>query len=151
MQTIAGRFINFSVRLNGSGAAFKQVVCAEDTQFPIDSEVSTRRTNCGPITNVSEPTFSASGNAVHNLNPTSSEVSFNDVKEWIKSSAKLDFRYYNEADAANGIAEGEAVDITGSGYFSNVTYDASAEADGFGGFSFTFTGTGTLDEYDTDS
>lgn len=151
MQTIAGRFINFRVRVNGSGAAFKQLVCTEDTQFPIDVEVSTRRTNCGPITNVAEPTFSVSGNAVHNLVPTASEVSYNDVVEWIKDGTKLDWNYYNEADTANSIAEGEAVSRSGSGFFTNVTYDASAEADGFGGFSFTFTGTGTLDEYDTDS
>lgn len=148
MPTIAGSLINFRVRANGSGAAFKNVICIENTTFEITNETAERRTNCGPITSVADATFSATGSAVHDISPSATQVSYNDIKTWQKNKTKLDFQYYNAADVANGIVESAVVDIEGSGYFTTSAYNASAEADGLGGFDFTFSGTGTLDEFD---
>ena len=148
MSEISGKLINFKVRENAVGGAFKTLVCTEDSQFQISNEQSTRRTNCGPITNLADATFNASGNAVQNVEPSVSEVSYNDVKGWQKTKTKLDFNYINEADVTNGITEGEAVEIIGSGYFTESAYNGTAEADGVGSFSWTFTGTGDLDDYD---
>ena len=148
MAEISGSLINFRVRVNGSGDPFKTLVCTEDSQFQITNETSERRTNCGVITSIADVTFNASGNAVQNYTPTSEEVSYNDVKGWQKTKTKLDFEYINDADVPNSITEGAAVDIIGSGYFTDSTYTGSAEADGVGSFSWTFSGTGTLDEYD---
>lgn len=151
MSEITGSLINFKVRANGTEDEFKTLVCTEDSQFQITNENSERRTNCGTKTSLADATFNASGNAVQNVEPTASEVSYNDVKGWQKTKTKLDFQYVNEADTANGISAGQAVTIIGSGYFTDSTYNASAEADGIGSFSWTFTGTGTLDEYDDES
>lgn len=148
MSEIQGKFINFKVRVNGTSDPFKTLVCTEDSQFDISNDITERRTNCGVKTGISDPTFSGSGNAVQNVNPTSEEVSYNDIKGWQKTKTKLDFQYVNEADTANGITAGEAVSIIGSGYFGKSTYNASAEADGIGSFSWNFSGTGILDEYD---
>lgn len=148
MPNIAGSLINFRVRPNGTAEAFKNVICIENTTFEITNETAERRTNCGPITSVADATFSATGSAVHDFDPSATQVSYNDVKTWQKNKTKLDFQYYNSADAGNGISENEAVDIEGSGFFTTSSYNASAEADGLGGFDFTFTGTGTLDEFD---
>lgn len=145
---IQGKFINFKVRQNGTADAFKYVACMEDTTFDITNEATERRTNCGIKTGISDPTFSISGNAVQEIPPAADHVSYNEIKAWQKNKTKLDFNYVNDADTANGITAGEAVSTTGSGFFTQSTYDASAEADGIGSFSFTFTGTGTLDEYD---
>lgn len=149
MTTISGSKIVFAVRENGTEDAFEQIVCQEDVQFQITNEVSTRRTNCGIATNVAEADFNASGNAVHEVNPTSAQKSYNDIKTYQKNRTKLDFMFFNLADG--DIAEGDAVSITGSGYFNDTTYTAGAEADGLGSFSWSFTGTGVLDEYDDES
>lgn len=151
MSEIQGKLVNMRVRVNGTADAFKTLVCTEDSQFQITNETSERRTNCGIKTGISDPTFTASGNAVQNPEPTASEVSYNDVKGWQKTKAKLDFQYISDADTINGLAEGEGVNNFGSGYFTDSTFTGSAEADGVGSFSWSFSGTGNLDEYDTDS
>lgn len=151
MSEIQGKLINLKVRVNGSGAAFKTLVCTEDSQFQITNESNERRTNCGIKTSIAAPTFTASGNAVQNPTPTASEVSYDDVKAWQMSQTKLDFQYINDADPVNGIAAGAGVNNFGSGYFTDSTFTGSAQADGIGSFSWSFTGTGTLDQYDDES
>jgi len=151
MSEVKGKLVNLRVRVNGTTDDFKTLVCTEDSQFQITNETSERRTNCGIKTGVALPTFNASGNAVQNPTPTALEVSYNDVKGWQKDITKLDFQYISDADAPAGLTEGEGVNNFGSGYFTDSTFTASAEADGVGAFSWSFTGTGTLDEYDNES
>lgn len=146
---IQGKLINFKVRENGTADAFKALACTEDSQFQITNETTERRTNCGIKTGIADATFNASGNAVQEIPAAADHVSYNEVKGWQKTKTKLDFTYENEADG--DIAEGDAISITGSGYFTDSTYSASAEADGIGSFSWTFTGTGILDEFDDES
>lgn len=147
----SGTLINMQVRPSGTADAFKTLVCTSDSSFSITNETAERRTNCGVKTSIADPTFSASGNAVQNVEPTTLEASYNDVKTWQKNKTKLDFNYISLADAANGLDLGDAVNNFGSGYFTESTYNASAEADGQPTFSWTFSGTGTLDVYDTES
>lgn len=151
MSEVSGKLINMRVRQNGTLDAFKTLVCTEDSQFQITNESNERRTNCGIKTSIADPTFSASGNAVQNPEPTSTEVSYNDVKGWQKTKTKLDFKYISDADVSNGLAEGDGVNNFGSGFFTESTFQGSAEADGIGVFSWSFTGTGVLDEYDDES
>lgn len=151
MSEIQGKLINMKVRPNGTTEEFKTLVCTEDSSFTITNETTIRRTNCGPKAGISDPDFNASGNAVQNPEPTSSEVSYNDVKGWQITKTKLDFKYISDADVINGLSEGEGVNNFGSGYFTESTFTGSAEADGVGSFSWSFTGTGTLDEFDSDS
>lgn len=148
MAEVQGSLINFKVRPNGTAEAFKTLICTEDSQFDINNEVTQRRTNCGIKTSVTDPDFNASGNAVYDYAPLSTQVSWDDIKEWQKAKTKLDFQYENDADAGAGLTEAEAVSALGSGYFTATSLTASAESDGIGSFSWTFTGTGTLDSYD---
>lgn len=148
MAEVQGSLINFRVRSNALGGSFKTLICTEDSQFDINNEVTQRRTNCGIKTSVADADFSGSGNAVYDYEPTASQVSWEEIKNWQKSKTKLDFQYINDADAGSGLTEGEAVIVTGSGYFTATSLTASAESDGIGSFSWTFTGTGTLDSYD---
>jgi len=150
-KEIGGKFINLRVRENGSDAAFKTLVCTESSQFQITTEVTTKKTNCGPKTSVSDPDAVASGTAVQNIVPTGSEVSYQDVVQWIKDGQKLDYNYYNEEDTANGITEGEAIEHIGSGFFTEVTYNAAADPNEGATFDWTFTTTGVLGEYDDES
>lgn len=151
MAEVQGNLINMRLRVNGSGDEWRTLVCTEDSSFAITNETSERRTNCGIKTSLSDPSFNASGNAVQNATPTTSEVSYNDVKAWQIAKTKLDFQYISEADVAAGLTEGQGVNNYGSGYFTETTFTGSAEADGVGSFSWTFTGTGVLDQFDDES
>jgi hypothetical protein len=146
MAEISGKLLNFRVRENGTLDAFRTLVCTDSVSFSISTEVNTRATNCGPKTSAADPTFSATGNAVFDGSPGGTEVSWSDVKEWMKTGTKLDFQFYNAADVANGIVESALVDVDGSGYFSES--ELSGVPDDLAEFSWTFTGTGTLDEFD---
>lgn len=150
-KEIAGKLINIWFRPNGTTDEFQAFVCLENSTFQITAETNTRRTNCGPKTAVTDPTFNASGTAVQNVTPTSFEASYHEAKAWMKGLTKLDYKYLSAADVANGFTEGDAVNNFGSGFFTDLTYNASAEADGQSTIDFTFTGTGVLDEYDDES
>lgn len=148
MAEIKGTLVNLWVRVSGTSNAFKRLICLENSTFQITNETSERRTNCGIKTSIADPTFNASGTAVQDPLTDSTSVSYADIKAWMKANTKLDFNYKNEADAANGIDVGEGIQNYGSGYFTELTANASAEADGLLTYDFTFTGTGTLDNYD---
>ena len=147
MSEIAGRLINFKYRVYPS-TDWITVVCTEDTSFTITNDVATKETNCGIKAAPGTPQFSASGNAVQNVEPTALEANYQDIKALIKAGTKVQFSYISEADAANGFTEGEAIDNFGDGYFSNLGAAAAATSDGFLTFSWEFTGVGTLDDFD---
>jgi hypothetical protein len=145
MGNISGTLINLWVRDEGT-TQWKQIVCTEDSTFTINSEVSKRRTNCGIRTSVADPEFTATGNAVSDSAPTSAQADYNYIKVRIKAKQIQEFRYYSDADSANGVSAGY-MNNYGNGYFVELGAAASAEADGLLTFSFTFEGHGTLDDY----
>lgn len=147
-KQIGGKFIDIELRENGSGDPFQTLVCTESSSFEISTETSVKRTNCGISTTVSDATATASGTAVQNIIPTSSEVSYEKMKEWIISGKKVDFRYFNQADTANGILEGAAIENTGSAYVTSLTLNAAADPGEGVTFDWTLTQTGNIDEYD---
>lgn len=149
-KEIQGNLVNLWLREPGD-ADFQVLVCTEDLQMQITTEVSKRRTNCGVKTSVADVDFNFSGNAVQNADPTATEVSHTQMKTWIVAKQKLEFRYYNNVHAGNDIAEGEGVNSYGNLYITDLTSTSSAEADGMLSFSFTGEGTGTLDQYDDNS
>lgn len=137
------------VRVNGTVDPWKTLVCTEDSQFQITNEVNKKRTNCGVDTSIADADFNASGNAVQNPIPTSLEVSYKDIKAWQLAKTLLDFQYISEADAAQGLAEGDGVNNFGSGYFTETTFNGTAEENAT--FSWSFEGTGTLDVFSDES
>lgn len=145
MANITGTLVKFWVRDQGT-TQWREVVCLEDSTFTITNEVSKRRTNCGIKTSVADAEFTASGNAVSDNNPTSAQADYNYIKTRVKAKQIQEFRYYNDADSANGVSAGYMNNF-GDGYFTELGAAASAESDGLLTFSFTFEGTGTLDDY----
>jgi hypothetical protein len=147
-MAVPGTLIVFRVRENGTQNPFKNVACIETDTYNMDNEVAERRTKCGIITSVADPTVNITGTAVQELPLSSDHVSYKEVRAWQIAKTKLDYEYLNIA--GQGLTEGEAVDNSGSGYFTSSSYNSSAEADGVGTFDFTFSGTGTPDEFDDD-
>lgn len=144
MAEVHGRLVNMWVRDQGQ-STWRKIVCTEDSQFTITTEVSKRRTNCGIRTSIADAEFSASGNAVQEAEPTSAQASYAYIKERIKNKVVQEFKYQSEADVSEGLSEGEGIYNYGDGYFTELTATASAEADGILTFSWSFEGTGILD------
>ena len=145
---VSGSLVNLRLRPSGTTNPFRTVVCAESSTFDITSETSERRTNCGVKTGISEPSFTATVTAVQEANPTSLQVSYAQLKAWVKSKTKLDFNYNNDADIANGLDQGEGIQNYGSGYVTSLSASSSADADGLLTYDLTLSGTGVLDNYD---
>lgn len=147
MSEIAGKLINFKYRVPPE-TDWTTIVCTEDSTFSITADIATKETNCGIKAKPGIPNFSASGNAVQNVEPTALEGNYQAIKALILAGTKVQFSYISEADIAAGFVEGEAIHNFGNGYFANVDAAAAASSDGFLTFSWGFTGVGTLDEYD---
>ena len=147
MSEISGKLISFKYRVPPE-TGWITIVCTEDSSFTITNDIATKETNCGIKAAPGIPQFSASGNAVQNVEPTALEGNYQAIKALIKAGTKVQFNYISEADAVQGFAEGEAIDNFGNGYFANLGAAAAAASDGFLTFSWEFTGVGTLDEYD---
>lgn len=143
---IPGSLMNLYLREPGD-TEWQVMVCTSQLDFQITAEVTKRRTNCGLQTSVNDPDFSLSGDGIHNADPTSTEISYAQMKAWIKAKQKLEFKYVNIVDAGLSLTEGEGVNNTGNLYFTDVSLTASQE-EGFVEFSFTGEGTGILDEFD---
>lgn len=147
MAEVNGTLVQIWLRVSGTSNAFKYLICITDSNFDISTDANTKKTNCGTKTAVTDPTWEISGNAVQDPNPSSTQLSYADLKAWIKAKTKLDFNYKNDADATAGLDVGEGIQNYGSAYITSLGYQASAE-DGFSTYSLTLTGTGTLDNYD---
>jgi hypothetical protein len=144
---VSGSLVNLKVRSIGE-TTWRVLVCMENSTFTITADIAERETNCGIITRPGIAKFSASGTAVQNASPTSSEAAYAYVKAALVAREKLEFQYISAADVANGQAEGDGINNFGNGYFNEVVANASAAADGMLAYDFTFTGTGTLDEFE---
>lgn len=142
---VQGNIVNFQIREIGE-QDWRTLVCTLDSSFTITNEVNKRRTNCGITASISDPDFSASGNAVHNAIPAAEEVSYNDVKGYQKNKTKLEFRYLSLAD--DNLTEGQGFTNYGRGYFTESTLTGSAEGNESASFSWSFEGIAFLDDFD---
>lgn len=146
---VKGRLVNLWVRASGTSNPFKQIVCAESSEFSISTEINKKSTNCGKKATPGTPDFNATVDAVQNLNPSSLEAAYQDIKAFILAGTKVDFQYMSDADAGAGVGVGDGIYNYGSGYFSELT--ATGTTDEALTYSVTLEGVGTLDVYDTQS
>jgi len=112
---LQGQDVEFLVRVADTGT-FKEMVCDGEFTFDISNDVSTTKTKrCGTFKGVLAPDFKANGTAVHNTEPTGSEVSYDQVANWQISTTKIEWIIRNQAYGA--YAAGAALRFTGYGYF----------------------------------
>jgi hypothetical protein len=122
------------LELSDDGVTFKTLVCEEDSQIDLSNDVTSTKTKCSTFKGISAVDATISGNAVCNADPTTSEVSYNDVQGWQLNKTQKYFRYRNAAQGA--ITAGQAFSFTGVGYFTQSTVTASG--DEVVKFSYTF-------------
>lgn len=114
---LQGADVEFLVREFNTGE-FKRMVCEDTLVFDAASDVSTVKTKiCGTFKGVRSPDYKANGSAVFNVEPGGSEVSYDEVLGWQDTTTKVDFIIRNLAFGT--FDAGEAIRISGSGYFVN--------------------------------
>ena len=150
---VKGTLVEAYVRDPGQ-TQWRRIVCGTDSQFSINSEVTKRRTNCGIKAGVGDPEWSASGTAVQNAEPTSSEASYAYLKQRMNNKQYQEFRYINSADptvGSGGLTEGEGVYNYGDVYINSLEITATAESGAVVEFSWSVEGFGTLDDYSSEA
>lgn len=145
----SGILVNAYVRDPGV-TQWRKIVCTTDSTFTISANVTKRETNCGIKAGVGRPQFSASGTAVQNPEPTSSEASYDYLKTRMKNRQYQEFKYQSDADSASGLTEGEAVYNYCDVFISNLEITANSEDGSVVEYSWEVEGYGTLDDFESE-
>ena len=121
---------------------FKTLVCEQDASFTNGMDITEEPTKCGTAVALSDPTWSASGTAVANTAPSTSEVSYRQMLYWMNNKVRRKIRIQSAADAALGLDQGEAFYHEGDGYVTDVSFNYGNGA--VVKFDWTFSGQGNL-------
>lgn len=138
MADIQGIDIKVQVREVGQ-TDWKTLVCEIDSQFQHTNDVTETDTKCGTFNGVKEVKGNYSGNAVWNVAPGGTEVSYEEVLNWQIAKTLLEMLIENEAftpESGSPIAEAAVLHIFVTGRFVDSTL-TGATGD-IGKFSWTF-------------
>jgi len=138
---IQGVDIELLIREKNVGS-FKQMVCEETVFLDVTNDVNKTSTKCGPFKGVQSADFKLNGSAVFNVEPTGSELSYNEVLAFQLDVTKCEFILRNTAFST--YAAGEAVRMSGDCYFTQTQFDGSDGA--VAKFTWTLEGSGTLND-----
>lgn len=137
-NSLQGGEMELWVRVAGSSDPWLLLVCTLDDSFQLTNEVTEKDSRCGTHLGIKTAKGNVSGNAVANIDPSSSECSYDQVTTWQLAKTLVEYKYQNGAMSANGsnIVAGDAIYFRGEGYFTDTTLN-SPEGDTVD-FSFTF-------------
>jgi hypothetical protein len=140
MGQILGSAQNIEIDVTG-GSSFKTLVCLASSSVNTTLDTTTDQTNCGTLTSVGEPGVSISFDAVCEVSPTVSQVSYNSLLAASIGKTLIAVRVQNPT--VTGASIGTVYYHQFSAYVSSLTL-TQATAD-FMKFSGTITSTGTID------
>jgi len=137
---VQGINVRFLVRDFGSNDAFQEMVCEETLLFDLNNDVTTTKTKCGIFKGIQVADFKANGSGVCNVDPTSTEYSYDELQNDQIAIQKKEFVIQNIAYGT--IGAGEQIKMSGGGYFVGSQFNGSVgEACKF---TWNFEGVGTL-------
>lgn len=82
----------FVPEFSTDGTTWKQLICITDWNFDLDAALTEEDTFCGSSTGVGIPKGKGSANFVAEFAPSGSQVSAEDVVNWVNSRQALSFR-----------------------------------------------------------
>jgi hypothetical protein len=127
MVTIDGNDVVVRIREAGD-STWKTLVCEVDETIELTNDVTETDTKCGPAVGVKVMKGNCSGNGVCHADPSSTEVTWNDIANWQTNRTALEFLMENEAfTAENGtnVAEGATIHVFAPGKFVQSTLTAA--------------------------
>jgi hypothetical protein len=125
---------------NVGTTGYKSLVCLRTSSVNTTMDATTEQTNCGVLTSPSEPQMSLDFDAICEVTPSGSQISYEDLLACIKNKTIVMVRVQNPA--VTGASVGAAYYHRFSGYITDLTFNQSTTE--FINFSGTIQSTGTI-------
>lgn len=140
MGQVQGSLQNIEIDVAG-GSSYKNLVCLRTSSVNTTVDSTTEQTNCGVLTSVAEPQMSVDFDAICEVTPTISQVSYEDLLAAAVNKTLVTVRVQNPT--VTGASTGAAYYHQFSGYITDLTLNQSTTE--FINFSGSISSTGTLD------
>lgn len=140
MGQILGSLQNVEIDVAG-GSSFKNLVCLRTSSVNTTVDSTTEQTNCGPLTSVADATMGVDFDAVCEVSPSVSQISYEDLLAAMVAKTAVSVRVQNPV--VSGSSAGAAYYHQFLGYITSLTLNQSTTE--FINFSGTVTSTGIVD------
>lgn len=140
MGQILGSLQNVEIDVAG-GSSFKNLVCLRTSSVNTTVDSTTEQTNCGPLTSVADATMGVDFDAVCEVSPSVSQISYEDLLAAMVGKTLISIRVQNPV--VSGSSAGAAYYHQFLGYVTSLTLNQSTTE--FINFSGTVTSTGIVD------
>lgn len=140
MGQILGSLQNVEIDVAG-GSSFKNLVCLRTSSVNTTVDSTTEQTNCGPLTSVADATMGVDFDAVCEVSPSVSQISYEDLLAAMVGKTLVNVRVQNPV--VSGSSVGAAYYHQFLGYVTSLTLNQSTTE--FINFSGTVTSTGIVD------
>ena len=140
MGQILGSLQNVEIDVAG-GSSYKNLVCLRTSSVNTTVDSTTEQTNCGPLTSVADATMGVDFDAVCEVSPSVSQISYEDLLSAMVGKTLVNVRVQNPV--VSGSSVGAAYYHQFLGYVTSLTLNQSTTE--FINFSGTVTSTGIVD------
>lgn len=140
MGQIQGSLQNVEIDVAG-GSSYKNLVCLRTSSVNTTVDSTTEQTNCGVLTSVAEPQMTVDFDAICEVAPSISQVSYEDLLSAMVNKTLVTVRVQNPT--VSGASTGAAYYHQFAGYITDLTLNQSTTE--FINFSGSINSSGTLD------
>lgn len=140
MGQILGSLQNVEIDVAG-GSSYKNLVCLRTSSVNTTVDSTTEQTNCGPLTSVADATMGVDFDAICEVSPSVSQISYEDLLAAMVAKTAVSVRVQNPV--VSGSSAGAAYYHQFTGYITSLTLNQSTTE--FINFSGTVTSTGIVD------
>jgi hypothetical protein len=142
MGQVLGSLQSVEIDITNVGSTgFKSLVCLRTSSINTTMDATVEQTNCGVLTSPSEPQMTVDFDAICEVTPTSTQISYEDLLLCAKNKTIVMVRVQNPT--VTGSSEGTAYYHRFSGYITDLTWNQATSE--FINFSGTIQSTGALD------
>lgn len=140
MGQIQGSLQNIEIDVAG-GSSYKNLVCLRTSSVNTTVDSTTEQTNCGALTSIGEPSMTIDFDAICEVTPTISQVSYEDLLAAMVNKTQVTVRVQNPT--VTGASTGAAYYHQFAGFITSLTLNQSTTE--FINFSGSVASNGALD------
>jgi hypothetical protein len=140
MGQILGSLQNVEIDVAG-GSSYKNLVCLRTSSVNTTVDSTTEQTNCGPLTSVADATMGVDFDAICEVSPSGTQISYEDLLAAMVGKTQISVRVQNPV--VSGSSAGAAYYHQFFGYVTSLTLNQSTTE--FINFSGSVTSTGIVD------
>jgi hypothetical protein len=140
MGQILGSLQNVEIDVAG-GSSYKNLVCLRTSSANTTVDSTTEQTNCGPLTSVADATIGVDFDAICEVSPSGTQISYKDLLAAMVAKTLISVRVQNPV--VSGSSAGAAYYHQFLGYVTSLTLNQSTAE--FINFSGSVSSTGVVD------